>query len=247
METYKHSSYEFHVVKRIGGGGFGEVFEVFLPTCNFKYALKKFSPQKEISKASFLSDGELLARFSQETRYQTMCTHKNIVSICVVHGGQAPFFVMDLADDDLETLIKKNSLSKDDKIKVILDVIDGLEYLHQNNWLHRDIKPANVLLFNGIYKISDFGLIKNLSTTKNPHDVMSAIGICLGTQGYMAPEVLAAADYSILSDIYALGAIISELQIHELDSIANKCTSHRPSSRYQTVAEIRNAILRTIK
>lgn len=247
METYRHSSYEFRVVKRIGGGGFGEVFEVSLPSCTYKYALKKFSPNKEVAKASFLSEGELLARFSQEIRYQTKCHHKNVVPICVVHGGESPFFIMDLADNDLETLIKRNALSQNEKVKVILDIIDGLEYLHKNNWVHRDIKPANVLLFAGTYKLSDFGLIKNLSASKNPNDVMSAIGICLGTQGYMAPEVLAAADYSFLSDIYALGAIISELQIHELDNIANKCTSHRPSSRYQSVAEIRKAILREIK
>jgi serine/threonine protein kinase len=247
LETYRHSSYEFGVIRKIGGGGFGEVFEVSLPTCGFKYALKKFAPQKDIAEASFLSEGELLARFSQEMRYQTICTHKNIVSICVAHDGQAPFFVMDLADSDLDDLIRKNSLSKEDKIKVILDVLDGLEYLHSKGWLHRDIKPANVLLFNGVYKISDFGLIKNLSAKKHPNDVMSAIGLRLGTQGYMAPEVLVACDYSVLSDIYALGAIISQLQVSELDSIAAKCSSYRPASRYQSVSEIKSDVLRAIR
>lgn len=246
METYKHSSYEFSVVRKIGGGGFGEVFEVSLPTCNFKYALKKFAPQKDIAEASFLSEGELLARFSQEMRYQTTCNHKNIASICIVHAGETPFFVMELADSDLDNLIKKNSISKEEKINVILDVIDGLEYLHSKGWLHRDIKPANILLFNGIYKISDFGLIKNLSTKKHPNDVMSAIGLRLGTQGYMSPEVLVACDYSVLSDIYALGAIISQLQIPELDAIASKCSSYKPTSRYQSVADVKRDVLGAI-
>ncbi|WP_171257900.1 serine/threonine-protein kinase [Acinetobacter pittii] len=247
MEIYRHSSYEFQVVKRIGGGGFGEVFEVSLPTCDFKYALKKFSPKREIAEASFLSDGELLARFSQEMRYQTNCKHKNIVSICIVHQGDTPFFVMDLADSDLSTLIKENKLSKEEKIKIIYDVMDGLEYLHNKGLYHRDIKPENILKFNGIYKISDFGLIKNSNPHKHPNDVMSAIGICLGTKRYMAPEVAEAAHYSVSSDIFALGVIISELQINELDNIANKCTAQRVTSRYQTIADIRKDISRVIK
>jgi len=247
LDIYRHSSYEFHVVKKIGAGGFGEVYEVALPSCSFKYALKRFAPQKHIAEASLLSDGELLERFSQEMRYQTTCIHKNIVPICIVHQGASPFFVMDLADSDLSSLIQNNKLSKDEKIKVIFDVMAGLEFLHNRGLIHRDMKPENILLFNGVYKISDFGLIKNLNPKKHPNDVMSAIGICLGTKRYMAPEVAEAAIYSHLSDIFALGVIISEMQITELDTIANKCTAHRVSSRYQSIADIRADILRVLK
>ncbi len=247
MEVYRHSSYEFQVVDKIGAGGFGEVYEVSLPTCDFRYALKRFAPQKNIAEASLFSEGELLERFRQEMRYQTNCTHKNIVSICVVHQGDAPFFVMDLADSDLNKLIKKDLLSNEEKIKVILDVLDGLEYLHNKGLVHRDIKPENILLFNGVYKISDFGLIKNLAPNAHPNDVMSAIGLCLGTTRYMAPEVEEAAHYSHLSDIFALGVVMSQLHITELASIANKCTSQTVRFRYQSIAEIRNDILRVIK
>ena len=247
LETYRHSSYEFRVVDRIGGGGFGEVFEVSLPNCIYRYALKKFSPQKDIAEASFLSEGELLARFNQETRYQTQCNHKNIAPICVVHSGESPFFVMDFADSDLDKSITKNILTKEDKLQVVWDVMDGLEYLHNKGWVHRDIKPANILFFDGVYKISDFGLIKNLNDKKHPNDVMSAIGLRLGTQGYMAPEVQVACDYSNLSDIYALGAVITQLQIPELDVIAEKCCSYRPALRYQSVTEIKNDVAKVIK
>ncbi|MCG7221992.1 serine/threonine-protein kinase [Acinetobacter sp. AG3] len=247
LDTFRHSSYEFDVVGVIGGGGFGQVFEVSLPNCKYKYALKKFSPQEDIAEASFLSEGELLARFNQETRYQTQCSHKNIAPICVVHGGEAPFFVMDYADSDLDKLIRKDKLTKEEKIDVVLDVLDGLEYLHDKGLVHRDIKPANILLFDGVYKISDFGLIKNTNDKKHPGDVMSAIGLRLGTQGYMAPEVLVACEYSNLSDIYALGAVITQLQIPELDAISSKCCSYRPALRYQSVTEIKNEVARVIK
>lgn len=247
MQTFKHSHYEFTAVRRIGNGGFGEVFEVSLPTCNFKYALKKFNPIKEIADASCLSEGELIARFNQEMRYQSTCRHDNIVPICIVHGGEAPFFVMDLADSDLKDLINKGTLSDDEKIKIVLDIVAGLEHIHDKGWIHRDLKPANILNFNNTYKISDFGLIKNTNVnTQHPHDVMSAIGLRLGTETYMAPEINSG-EYTHLGDIYALGVIIDELQINVLNKIAIKCSNRRPVNRYQSAAEIRDAILEVLK
>ena len=77
---YRHSSYEFKVERVIGAGAFGKVYEVSLPTCNFRYALKKFAPRPHIRDSSAFVDGELLQRFSQEIKYQTECNHKNIVS-----------------------------------------------------------------------------------------------------------------------------------------------------------------------
>lgn len=247
MQTFKHSSYEFTVIRTIGNGGFGEVYEVSLPTCNFKYALKKFNPTKEIADASCLSEGELVARFDQEMRYQSNCRHDNIVPICIVHSGETPFFVMDLADSDLRTLIDDGNLSYSEKIKIILDIISGLECIHNQGLIHRDLKPANILKFNDTYKISDFGLIKNTNVkTQHPNDVMSAIGLCLGTANYMAPEIHSGV-YTPLGDIYALGVIIDELQIAVLNGIATKCSNRRPVDRYQSAAEIRDAILEVLK
>lgn len=245
MEVYTHSSYEFHVVRKLGSGAFGEVYEVSLLTCKFKYALKKFSPQRNIAEASVFSEGELIKRFSQETRYQTNCHHKNIVPICVVHLGDTPFFVMDLADSDLSTLLANDSLKRDERIKAILDIIDGLEYIHNKGLVHRDLKPQNVLVFNGVYKISDFGLIK--SVTANNNDVVTAIRVRLGTEDYMAPELKLAGHYSHLTDIFSLGVIISEFKIHELDKVVDKCTNRTVRFRYQSVSEVRNEILRAIK
>lgn len=245
--VYKHASYEFQVIKEIGGGGFGKVFSVSLPTCDYKYALKIFAPIREIAEASCLSDGELLERFHQEIWYQISCRHDNIATICVFQDSDHPFFVMDIADYDLKTAIDENILSTSEKIKAILDVMNGLEYLHSKEWFHRDIKPANILCFNGTYKLSDFGLIKNAGNAKNPKDVMSAIGLRLGTNGYMAPEVMEACIYSKLSDIYALGVVIAQLNIPGFDVIVDNCTKYIPRQRYQSISSLRDAVLKEIE
>ncbi|MBS7827372.1 serine/threonine protein kinase [Wohlfahrtiimonas chitiniclastica] len=245
--VYKHASYEFEVIRRIGGGAFGEVYEVSLPNCSYRYALKKLSPIQSIEYASWLTEGELLRRFKQEIRYQTECTHKNIVSICVFHESMDPFFVMDLADEDLLSIINKNSISQAEKIDAMIDVINGLDYLHNREsgeLVHRDIKPANILKFGEVYKISDFGLIKNTdSEHQNNQDVVTMINTPLGTERYAAPEVLAC-EYSRHSDIFALGVVIDEMNILGADDIVEKCTRRKPKNRYQSVLDIKDDLLR---
>lgn len=244
--VYKHASYEFEVIEEIGGGGFGKVFSVRLPKCGFEYALKIFNPSSNISEASCFSNGELEYRFINEMKSQADCTHNNIVSICAFHAFDRPFFVMDIADCDLNTAIENDALSTSDKINVVLDVMSGLEYLHNKGWVHRDIKPANILRFGNIYKVSDFGLIKDIGQN-NKTQIMTAIGVVLGTKGYMAPEVLFACDYSFVSDIYALGIVMGEMNIDGFTSIVDKCTMHRPSARYQSISELRADVLKVIK
>lgn len=244
--VYKHASYEFNVIEEIGGGGFGKVFSVFLPGCEFKYALKIFNPSSNISEASCFNDGELESRFIHEMKSQADCRHSNIASICAFNASDRPFFVMDIADCDLKTAIENDILSASEKIKVVLDVMSGLEYLHNRGWVHRDIKPANILRFGDTYKISDFGLIKDIGQNNNTQ-IMTAIGVVLGTKGYMAPEVLLACDYSFVSDIYALGVVMGEMNIDGFASIVDKCTMHRPIARYPSIAELRADVLKVIK
>lgn len=244
MEIYKHAFFEYHVERVIGSGAFGKVYEVSLRNSNLRLALKKFDPQPHIKESSAFVEGELLQRFTQEMNYQTQCSHRNIVVIFVRHEKNTPFFVMPLADYDLNTLLIENTLDKNQKIRAILDILDGLEYLHQKGLVHRDLKPQNILVFKGVCKISDFGLIKNVSA--NNQDVVTAIFVRLGTDGYMAPELAFNMPYSYLTDIFALGVVISKFELTELDKIVDKCTNRTVRYRYQSVAEVRNDILKVM-
>lgn len=244
MEIYKHASFEYRVERVIGAGAFGKVYEVSLPNSYLRLALKKFDPQPHIRDSSVFVEGELLQRFNQEMNYQTECSHRNIVVIFVRHQYDPPFFVMPLADNDLNTLLKENLLDRDQKLRAILDILDGLEYLHKRGLVHRDLKPQNILMFKGVCKISDFGLIKNVSPDNQ--DVITAIFVRLGTDGYMAPELEYNMPYSHLTDIFSLGVVISKFGLTDLDKIVDKCTNRTVRFRYQSVAEVRNDILRVI-
>ncbi len=244
MEVYKHGVMEYRVERVIGAGAFGKVYEVSIPNSDLRLALKKFDPQPKIRDSSAFVEGELLQRFNQEMSYQTQCDHKNIVVI-FTRNHNYPFFIMPLADCDLNTLLINNVLNKAQKFKAILDILDGLEYIHQKGLVHRDLKPQNILYFNGVFKISDFGLIKNVSSDNL--DVVTAIFIRLGTNGYMAPELALNIGYSHLTDIFSLGVVISNFKLTELDTIVDKCTNHTVRNRYQSVSAIRNDILRVMK
>jgi hypothetical protein len=82
----------------------------------------------------------------------------------------------------------------------------GLSFLHDNGIVHRDLKPANVFYENGYVKIGDYGLSKLINPTQN-----SAQTVTVGTVHYMAPEI-GAGKYDRSIDIYALGAVLYEMQ-----------------------------------
>lgn len=243
--VYKHSNYEFTEVEKIGNGTFGEVYEVSLPNCSYRYALKKFSPTAGMTDLTILLPDELLRRFRQEIRYQSECSHPNIVSICVFHDTDNPFFVMDYADADLASLLQ-TGMSREEKINALLNVMDGLEYMHNRQLLHRDIKPANILKFGNVYKISDFGLIKNTNESTQSQDINTNIFDVrkgMGTRRYMAPEIEIAGEYSELTDIYALGVVMLDLDIEGFENIQGKATMQTPRMRYQTIAEMKKDVL----
>lgn len=252
MGKYIHGSYEFTVINDLGSGGFGKVFEVSLPRTDETYALKIYDPEPQFDGLLFRGETQcnhtdtLFDRFKQEMRYQAECRHDNITKV-YAFSLDTGFFVMEKGDLDLSKLISEGSLTSEQKIGIVLDVLEGLKYLHEvKGLLHRDLKPKNILIFKNsptgmLCKISDFGLIKNVQS-KNPHDVVTGIGIAMGTENYMAPEIRAAAIYSEQSDIFAMGMIMDEMQIEELDDIIRKCISTRPKDRYKSVSDVIAAI-----
>ncbi|MFJ3266059.1 protein kinase domain-containing protein [Serratia liquefaciens] len=227
-------------VKEIGRGGFGyvekiELFNYSDYKCG-EYARKILIPQDEPYREEFEK------RFEREIRYQAACKHNNIVPIYIHKlSGGTPWFVMDLAESDLHKDISSGYLSDSDKINVTRMIMNGLMYLHDKKYLHRDIKPFNVLRFSdGVYKISDFGLVKN-ADKEGESEILTKVAAAMGTAKYMAPEVQAAGIYSRQTDIYALGVLIEDMNITKatgITAIIDKCTHRKPASRYGDVGEI---------
>ncbi|EGR2264338.1 MULTISPECIES: protein kinase domain-containing protein [Vibrio] len=235
---------------RLGRGGFGEVFPVTVynrtKTHQKEYARKYFSPVAENNATPIRQVADLRERFLVEIKTQCYLNALNYDVIAPIvlfnNEGSKPYFVMELAECNLQTLIEQG-MSDTDKADAIQQILNGIELIHSNQYIHRDLKPGNILKYsNGRYKITDFGLVKDLD------DVRAEVKTRfqpngMGSDGYRAPEITDNGIFSVQSDIYAVGKIISDVYgrtaPQEINLIINKCTSFLPEYRYSSIDELR--------
>lgn len=247
MDGY-HGNYKYKIIERIGEGGFGfvekiELFNIADHRCG-EYARKSLNDLEPELRDEFRR------RFAREVSYQASCVHTNVAHIylCDLKSDQ-PWFIMDLAAGDLQKDLDKGILTASEKIKIFLMVVDGLVYLHSLDYLHRDIKPSNILRFkDDIYKVSDFGLVKNLDKSSES-EVITKIATAMGTAKYMAPEIGIAGEYSKRTDIFALGVLLEDLEMLDnsgIHEVFKKSTARRPPDRYSEVQEMKNEFLAAI-
>jgi len=196
---------DFEIGKELGKGAFGSVFIVKRKEDSNIYAMKrvKISQLNTKERENALNEVRILASLN----------HTNIV------GYKEAFFeeetrtlniVMEFADDgDLESKIQKcikNKVPFSEKEiwNCLIQIIQGLKYLHENKVMHRDLKCANIfLLKNGTVKLGDLNVSKIVK-----------MGMCstqTGTPYYASPEVWADKPYDYKSDIWSVGCIMYEL------------------------------------
>ncbi|MBQ4781929.1 protein kinase [Pectobacterium versatile] len=232
----------------LGFGAFGrvekvEVYNTDGHLCG-EYARKVLSVNPVLLNEYFSVD-DWKRRFKREVDYQAKCNHNHIVRICIHHLNiENPWFVMELAETDLRSELKLNSLSDDEKLSALKMVYEGVGYIHDKGLLHRDLKPENILKFDGgCYKISDFGLIKSMDSkaqTEFLSGVLQDKQMGIGTPKYMSDEAKRGV-YTPKSDIYALGVITSEMNLSHIDGITaliDKSAAFTPRSRYDSVFEM---------
>lgn len=236
-------SYKITPVEKLGEGAFGYVEKIKLYNsrdhfCGL-YSRKILQPSQRIIES--ISFEEIKRRFTREVIYQSLCSHDNVTSIYLFNKhAENPYFIMELAEYSLDTEIKNNSLRDQEKIDIFIMMLQGVKRVHDKGYLHRDIKPQNILKFStGIYKISDFGLVKNTDNASNT-TALTAIGQAMGTQKYMAPEIFYNTEYSKQTDIFALGKVMEDLHVEdkECQLIIKKCYSMPKNERYKAVDEI---------
>ena len=211
----------YELIERIGAGGMGEVFRARDHDLHRDVAIK-FLPEQ------FASDPDRLARFAQEARTASSLNHPNIITIHEIGSRDgSPYIVMEYVDGDtLRRMIARGPLPLKRALDIGAQIADGLAKAHAAHVVHRDLKPDNVMVTkDGFAKILDFGIAKLRAeaddgfrsawptgseevTELSPN---TAVGVLLGTAGYMSPEQVrgVAADYR--SDQFALGAMLYEL------------------------------------
>jgi eukaryotic-like serine/threonine-protein kinase len=218
----------FRVVRFIGCGGMGEVYEANDSELGVHIALKTLRP--EIS-----SDPWALSRFKQEVQLARQVTHANVCRMFDIERhhveGQDPatdrvFLTMELLDGTSlsEQLHRNGPMRMEEAFPIIQQMAEALQAAHEAGVIHTDFKPSNVLLVptepSGAKRIravvTDFGLAR--AATASPGlsgaswlQSLSRTGHILGTLAYMAPEQLEGRTATVASDIYAFGLVVYEV------------------------------------
>jgi len=212
----------FRIVRFIGRGGMGEVYEAKDAELGARVALKTLRP--EIS-----SDSWALNRFRQEIHLARRVTHPNVCRMFDIArhrvSGDSPldllFLTMELLEGEslAERLRRQGRLNLAEAGPLIRQMAEGLHAAHEAGVVHRDFKPSNVILIGaGSHVravITDFGLARAAASLEltGEHFVqsLSITGQLFGTLAYMAPEQLEGRKATQATDVYALGLVIYEM------------------------------------
>lgn len=192
----------YRLVKMLGAGGMGVVWQAWDERLHRPVALKMLRPQAE------LTDDERQAatdRAMREARITAGLHHPHAVTVfdVVEHEGQ-PCIVMQLIESTpLSELLRVNGpLSPAETARIGEQVASALAAAHKMRIVHRDVKPGNILITeDGSAMISDFGISHALGDA-----TITATGMIHGTPAYLAPEVARGLSTTFASDVFSLGS-----------------------------------------
>ena len=268
---------EFRIVREIGRGGMGVVYEAYQGSLNRHVALK------------FLPEHGNLSRFRREAQAAGRLHHTNIVPVFGVgeHEGRHFYVMQYITGRGLDAVSKERAAATTETgrssgrpgaremARIGAQVAEALAYAHGQGVIHRDIKPSNLLLDDqGTVWITDFGLAK----VADQHDLTGS-GDFFGTLRYMPPEAFEG-KYDARGDIYALGLTLYEMIARrpaydeterarlirlvtsvdpprlrifdrevpgDLETVIHKAIERDPGHRYLTAAELAEDLTRFIE
>jgi serine/threonine protein kinase/Flp pilus assembly protein TadD len=204
--------------RELGGGGMSTVF-VARDNVLGRTVVVKVLPYELAATVS-------VDRFKREIMLSAALQHPHIVP--VLSAGEAdglPFFIMPFVEgESLRARLARGPLSVREAVSILKDVGRALQYAHGRGIIHRDIKPDNILLTGGTATVTDFGVAKAISASRETAKVtpgnrtgtgtITLVGTSIGTPAYMAPEQAAgdpATDHR--ADLYALGIVGYEMLV----------------------------------
>lgn len=228
-------------LKFIASGGFANVYYQE----STGYVVKKL-------KDVYMTDASIRSRFKREYKItKSLVNNEQIIK--VIDFDESTFsYRMERAETTLEDYISKNKLDESSKIKIISQILHIMKEVHGKGIIHRDLSPNNIFFLDGMIKVADFGLGKDLNLLAS-HQTMNSTAV--GQFYYCAPEqYMFLKDGDKRSDVFSLGRIINFIMSkspqdsnHQFKMIVEKATNEKPELRYSDTGDLKKSFKRFLK
>jgi TolB-like protein len=193
----------YRIVRQIGRGGMGVVYEAIDERLQRAIAIKTILPS---------ADPMMRDRFVREARAAAAVNHPHICQLFEIgeHQGE-PFLAMELLEgESLAARLERGPLPAAEAVALALNILSALEALHRRGIVHRDLKPSNIFLTPHGVKLLDFGLARPV-TFEVDTTILTVPGVLLGTPRYMAPEQARGLEVDARADVFAAGTVLFEM------------------------------------
>ena len=201
----------YHVIKKLGEGGMGQVYLAEHVKMGRRSAIKVMNP-------SMVHDPDAVARFNREASNASRITHPNV---CAIYDfGETPDGLIYLAMEFIEGEPLTDLLERDGALpvrraaQIFSQVADALQAAHDLGIVHRDLKPDNIMLAQkkggDQVKVVDFGIAKAVGGDESGQKVTKT-GLVVGTPEFMSPEQLSGDKLDGRSDLYSLALVFYQM------------------------------------
>lgn len=247
---------EYKLLRKVGGGGMGEVWEGYHERLHRRVAIKCLPDEAT-------SDPERLLRLNQEAASLAKLSHPGIVTVydCIEEESRLYLIMELISGQTIQEMVRdQGRISFVQCVEWFRQTAQSLAYAHGRNVFHRDIKPTNIMVDTaGNTRLIDFGLALSESEIR-----LTRTGSTVGTLPYMSPEQHYGGDVDGRTDIYSLALTIyyamtgSMLVQHpdgshayasppgipvSLDKIMRKCLNRDPNQRYPTAEDLGSELM----
>jgi tetratricopeptide (TPR) repeat protein len=262
----------YHIIKLLGVGGMGAVYQAWDDELGVAVAIKTIRPGAGTDPTS-AHDAE--RRFKRELVLARQITHPNVVRIHDLGEiGGIKYITMPFVNGSTlgDVMAREGRLPVSRALGIFRQVVSGMRAAHEKDVVHRDLKPANIMIEDGVAYIMDFGIARQVESGAT----MTYAGAVVGTLDYMAPEQAEGKKVDQRADVYALGLILQDMIVgrsarpktdnplsdlmrrlaappppvrtvvpdvpEPVERIITRCLQVDPAARFQTSADLQAAL-----